>query len=130
MWLRLFIFATVLVVAVHCAETSTRPKNCAAGTTYKKDCNVCTCAADPKKDKCGNVDCNRSGSSSTTRAPSSSRPGICPTKVTPAPGSNSCKTRTQTSTCTVDKDCPAAKKCCENGCAVKLCRNAIYPNTP
>lgn len=40
-------------------ETFTLSAPCREGTQYMKDCNVCTCGAPGKKDKCGTVDCNR-----------------------------------------------------------------------
>lgn len=40
------------------------------------------------------------------KAPSQTRPGVCPTKVTPRPGIDDCSNRNQSSVCKVDKDCP------------------------
>ncbi|OXA53316.1 WAP four-disulfide core domain protein 2 [Folsomia candida] len=127
---RLFILAALLVITAVALDVVPRPKNCAVGTTYPKDCNTCTCGATIAADKCSKFDCDKVKASTTPRTPSSSRPGICPTKVTPRPGIDDCSKRNQTSICKVDVDCPGAKKCCENGCKVFLCRNAIYPNTP
>jgi len=134
MFLRLCVVSAFLLVVTLAAELpATRPKNCTPGTQYKKSCNTCTCDANEKKDKCSLIDCNRNTrtrSSTTKRPPSTARPGVCPTIATPPPGNNDCAKRTQTDQCKLDKDCPAAKRCCKNGCGTFLCRNAIYKNSP
>jgi len=126
---RLFIFSAFFCVTVFAAATRTsRPSSCAVGTTYMKECNTCTCGKTASEDKCSKIDCSRQNTS--PRPSSADRPGTCPTRVTPPPGNTDCAKRTEKSSCTVDKDCPQAKKCCPATCnGVYNCRNAIYNYT-
>jgi len=117
---KILLISVCLFVVALAAETSTRPKNCTPGTTYKKDCNTCTCAANGK-DACSQIDCSRQP---PTSAPSTGvRPGDCPKAV---PGTADCEKRNNQGLCTVDKDCPGAKKCCVDGCGKHSCRQADY----
>ncbi|CAG7722408.1 unnamed protein product [Allacma fusca] len=128
MWTRLIVISAFCFVAALAASTkSTRPNPCPVDTTYTKDCNTCQCGATPSKDKCSQRDCARLSATSTERPSSTERPGVCPTRVTPAPGSNACEKRgPHSSNCSKDKDCTGAKKCCVDGCNNYLCRQPIY----
>jgi len=126
MWQKLLVACVCVFVLSLAVDVSSRPKNCAAGTTYKKDCNTCTCAADGK-DKCGNVDCSRTGS--TAKPANGGRPGDCPKLVPEPAGSGICANRKKESECVKDTDCGQAKKCCIDGCNKWLCRAAVYNYT-